>query len=120
MSPENAEAAALAADIRDQLKDPGKLFGLLVRFQLREGLQQKFESAFARAIAATRKESGVVRYELNRDAKDAACYFLNERWKNWPALQTHLEAPYIANLLGEITPMFAAAPEMHVVIPAAE
>jgi quinol monooxygenase YgiN len=120
MSPENAQAVALANDIKGQLKDPAKLFGLVIRFQLREGMEQKFEATFAKAIAATRKEAGVVRYELNRDAKDATCYFLNERWKDWPALQTHLEAPYIANLLTEITPMLAAAPEMHVVTPAAE
>jgi quinol monooxygenase YgiN len=120
MSPENGEARALASEIRGQLKDPGKVFGLMIRFRLREGMQQKFEATFAKAIAATRKEAGVVSYELNRDAKDATRYFLNERWKNWPALQTHLEAPYTVNLLGEITPMLAGAPELHVVTPAAE
>lgn len=120
MNPHDSQGSEIAADVKAQLKDPSRLFGLLIRFQVREGTQQKFEATFAKAITATRKEQGVVAYQLNRDTKDATCYFLNERWKNLPALEAHLNAPYIVNLLGELTPMLSVAPELRVLIPAGE
>jgi quinol monooxygenase YgiN len=120
MNPENSPGAAVAAHVKAELKDPAKLFALLVRFQVKDGMREKFEAAFARAIAATRKEQGVQTYELNRDTKDATCYFLNERWKSLSALEDHLDAPYITTLFNELDEILVAAPELHVLIPAGE
>ena len=55
--------------------------------QVKDGLQAKFETAFAKAIKGTRKEKGSLRYDLNRDAKAPTRYLVYERWKSLKDLE---------------------------------
>ena len=114
------ETHPIAAQVKADMKDPGKPFTLLFLFQVKEGTQEKFEAAFAKASRPTHKEKGVLTYELNRDAKDETRYVLYERWKSLADLEAHLRTPYVTALLGELNEMRAGAPELHVLMPAGE
>lgn len=123
-----AASAVLGADepnpivtaIKAQLKDPDKPFTMFVRLQVKDGMQAKFEAAFAKAITGTRKEKGNLAYDLNRDAKDPTRYVVYERWKSLKDLDSHLKQPYLTALLAILPDMLTGAPEANAYLPAGE
>ena len=112
--------SAVIAQFRSALQDPAAPFTLVSRFQIRDGAQLACEAAFAEAAAATRKEPGVIAYELSRDAKDATRYVVYERWKNLSDLAVHLRTPYITSLIAALQGMLAGPADFEVLLPAAE
>ena len=116
--PESDEVSAIIAQFRSQLKNPDKPFSLLVRFQVKEGAQERVEASFTKASAETLKEDGVVAFHLNREATDATRYVVYERWKTLVALDWHLRTPYITRLRSDLNEWIVGAPEFHVLIPA--
>jgi autoinducer 2-degrading protein len=114
------EPNPIATQIKAALKDPTKPFTMMVHLQIKEGMQEKFEAAFAKAIKGTRKEKGFLAYDLNRDAKDPTRFVVYERWKNLADLEEHLKTSHITTLLSELKEMLAAAPEAKVFLPAGE
>ena len=114
------QIAAIAAQFGAELKDPRKPFTLLVRFRVKEGMEENVEAAFAAASTATRKEKGVMAFDLNREAKDATRFVVYERWKSLAHLEAHLRTPYIATLRDELEEMLAGLAEFHVLVPAGE
>src|SRR6187455_1509270 len=64
--------------IKSKVKDPTKPFAILVTFKVKPGNEQKFEEAFAPALAATRKEPGCIAYFLNRDTEATSNYVMYE------------------------------------------
>jgi len=114
------EPNPIAAQVKAELKDPAKPFTMLVRVQVKEGMQDKFEAAFAKAVKETRKEKGCLEYDLNRDTKDSTRYLVYERWKSLADLEAHLKTPHITALLGELKDLLAGPPEVRVMLPAAE
>jgi quinol monooxygenase YgiN len=114
------KANPIVAQVKAGLKDPTRPFTLIVRLQTKEDVGAKFEAAFAKAVAPTRKEKGCLAYQLNRDGKKPANYLLYERWQNLAALEAHLKAPHITALLGEIGDLLDGPPELHVLVPAGE
>jgi quinol monooxygenase YgiN len=115
-----ADPHPIAVQVKSELKDPTKPFTMIVRLQVKEGEQEKFEAAFAKAVKATRKEKGCVAYDLSREAKDPTRYILYERWKSLADLDAHLKTPHITTLLAELKEMLAAPPEARVMLPASE
>lgn len=110
----------IAVQIKAELKDPAKPFTLLIRVQIKEGTQEKFETAFVGAIKGTRKEKGALAYELNRDTKDPTRYVVYERWKSLADLEVHLKTPHITTLFAELKDILAGDPEVKVLLPAGE
>lgn len=108
------------SQVKAAVKDPAKPFTLLFRLQVKEATRETFEAAFARASKATHIETGVLAYELNRDAEDATSYISYERWKSLADLEAHVQAPYITRLFGELDEMLVRAPELQVLMPAGE
>jgi quinol monooxygenase YgiN len=106
--------------VKSQLKDPAKPFTMFVHLQVKDGMQGKFEAAFAKAVKASRKEKGCIAYDLNRDAKETTRYVLYERWKNLADLEAHLKAAHLTALLAELKELLAGAPEIKVLLPAGE
>lgn len=100
--------------VKAQLKDPAKPFALMVRFQVKEGTQERCEAAFAAAGAPTRNEQGCLAFDLNRDAADEARYVTYERWKSLADLETHLQTPYVTFLIIDLLDMLAGPPELQV------
>src|SRR5262245_21543035 len=90
----------IVAEVRANLQDPSKPFTLLVRVKTKEGAGPKLEAAFAKAVAASRKEKGNKAYDLNRSAKAPTEYVVYERWTDLAALQAHLKAPHFLTLVG--------------------
>jgi quinol monooxygenase YgiN len=114
------EPDPIVAQVKPALKDPAKPFTMLVRVQIKEGMQGKFETAFAAAIQGTRKEKGCLAYDLNRDSKDPTRYLVYERWKSLADLEAHLKTRHIVILLAELKDLLAAPPEAAVMVPASE
>jgi len=114
------EPHPIAAQVKADLKDPAKPFTLIIRLQVKDGMQSKFEAAFAKASKETHKEKGCIAYDLSRDTKDGTRYVVYERWKNLAALDAHLKTAYITTLLAELKEFLAAAPEVNVLLPAGE
>jgi quinol monooxygenase YgiN len=110
----------IAEKVKAELQDRERPFTMIVIVKVKEGAGEKFETAFAKAIAGTRKEKGNIRYELNRAAKQDTRYLVYERWRNFAALDAHLKTPHITTLLTEIGDLLEAPPEVHVLIPASE
>jgi quinol monooxygenase YgiN len=114
------ELHPIAAQVKAELKDPARPFTMVVSLQVKKGDEAKFETAFARAIAATRKEKGCIAYDLNHDLKDPTRYFVYERWSNLSALEAHLRSAHITTLLADLKPLLAGNPEVKVLTPAGE
>src|SRR5579884_1682024 len=102
----------IIAQGKAELKHPDRPFVLLVRVQLKDGMQKKFEAAFATSRQSTRKEKGNLAYQLTRNAKDSTHYVVYEHWKNLAALESHVQSQYVTTLLSEVHDMVEAAPEM--------
>jgi autoinducer 2-degrading protein len=110
----------IVAQIKPHLKDPSKPFTMIVKLQIKEGMNDKFEAAFAPAIKGTRKEKGYIAYDLNRDAKDPTRYMVYERWQNLPALDAHLKTAHITKLLDELKDVLAGPPDAQVMLVVSE
>ncbi|MFO0969047.1 MAG: putative quinol monooxygenase [Gemmataceae bacterium] len=93
------------------VSDPKKPFTMVVIVTVKEGKGKEFEDAFAPALKETRKEKGNIAYDLNRDLKDAAKYYVYERWRSIAALETHMETPHIKTLLSKLADLTTGAPE---------
>jgi len=118
--PGQDKAQGIADQVKALVKEPGKPFTMLVTLQAKDGTQARFESAFAKAVKATRKEKGCLAYDLNRDGKTPTQYVLYERWQDFPSLEAHLKTAHIATLLGELGDLLAGPPEVRVLTPASE
>lgn len=110
----------IAVKVKESLKDPAKPFAMAVILQAKPGTEAQLEAAFVKAIQATRKEKGCSTYDLNRDLQKPGQYVLYERWQDLPALNAHLHTPHITKLLADLADLFAAPPEIRVMLPAAE
>lgn len=106
--------------VKGAVKDTGKPFTLVVSIQVKDGMQEKFETAFAKAIKASRKEKGCLAYDLNHDLKDSTKYVVYERWKSLGDLEDHLKSSHFATLMTETKDVFDGAPQGKVLLPAAE
>lgn len=112
--------SAYIEQFRACLKDPNKPFALVARIPVKDGTQARFEAAFSQAIAATRREAGVLTFHLNREATNGTRYLVYERWKSLSDLENHLRTPYIATLMSITDEVLAAVPEFQVLVPAGE
>jgi quinol monooxygenase YgiN len=115
-----ADENPIVASVKANLKDPDKPFTMLVRIKVKEGSEEKFEKAFAKARVETRKEKGNRAYDLARDTKMPTQYVVYERWTNIEALDEHIKSKYITALLAELHDLTAGPPELSVFVPAAE
>jgi len=106
----------IATQVRAALKDLNRPFTMTVRVEIKEGMEAKFESAFAKAIVGTRKEKGNITYDLNREVKRPSHYLVYERWRSFAALESHLKAAHITTLLAEIGDLLAGPPEVQVLL----
>ena len=110
----------VVAAVKASVKDPSKPFAMLVHIKIKDGAATKFETAFAHAITATRKEKGNLAYDLNRSVKSPNEYIVYERWQNLAALQAHVSSAHI-QALGAATGALRAGPaRVEVLVPAGE
>jgi quinol monooxygenase YgiN len=110
----------IVAAVKAKLKDENKPFTMLVFIQVKEGSEEKFEAAFAKAIAGTRKEKGNLAYQLNRDPQKPGAYVVYERWQDLAALDAHLKTPHIAAMRAATGDLRTGGAEVKVYVPAGE
>jgi quinol monooxygenase YgiN len=111
----------IIAQVKATVKDPDKPFTLVVSLQTKDGAQEKFEAAVARATKLTRREKGCLAYELNRDPKTPGEYVLYERWENLTTLEAHLKSRHITKLLAELGDLLLAGPpKVRILVPAGD
>jgi quinol monooxygenase YgiN len=77
----------------------------------------KFESAFAKAVAGTRKETGNLAYDLNRSVKNPTSDVVYERWRDLGALQAHLKTPHIQAVFAATGDLRDGPPQVEVLVP---
>jgi len=61
-----------------------------------EGAFETAREAMERQIAATRAESGCIRYSYARDVLDPQVMHVSEAWRDRDALNAHFTAPHMA------------------------
>jgi quinol monooxygenase YgiN len=103
--------------VKANLKDASKPFTILVRIKIKDGTAAKFESAFADAVAGTRKEKGNLAYDLNRSTKNPNEYLVYERWQDLAALAAHLNTPHIQALFAATDDLRDGSPQADVLVP---
>lgn len=113
-----AQEDPIAAQVKAGLKDLKKPFTMVVELKVKENRTEAFEKAFRKAIKGTRKEKGNIRYELNRDTKEAGRYLVYERWKDFAALEAHLKTEHIKTLVGALGDLLDGPLKVQVLIPA--
>lgn len=107
----------IEAEVKASLKDPTKPFTMIVFVKIKGGEAAKFEAAFAKGRAGSRKEKGNLAYEMSRSAKSPNEYIVYERWKNFEALQAHFKEPHFTTMIGEISELLDGHPTVKVFIP---
>jgi quinol monooxygenase YgiN len=110
----------IVATVRASVKDASKPFTILVHLKVKEGAGEKFEAAFARALTETRKEKGMLAYDLNRSTKNPSEYVVYERWRDVAALQAHLKTTHIQGLFAAVGDLLSEPPQADVLVPAGE
>ena len=71
---------------------------LIVTFEVKDGMQDKFLEQFQKSIGLSRPEDGNIAYHLHKIQDDQTHFVLYERWKNQAALDLHFEKPYTIEL----------------------
>jgi quinol monooxygenase YgiN len=118
--PAQNRGASLADQVRAAVKGDDKPFTLVIRLEIKEGAGPKLEAAFAPAAKASRQEKGCLAYNLDHDPQKPTHYMIYERWKDLGALEAHLKADYVKNLLAEMGGLLNGAPNMQIMAPAGE
>ena len=116
----SAQEDPIIAFAKERVKAPAKPFTLVVKVTLKEGANDRFESAFAKCLAATRKEAGCIHYDLNRDTDNGRQYVVYERWKTLSDLEAHMKTAHIKTLLEVLPDMLDGRPGLHILLPAGE
>lgn len=107
-------------EVKAALKDPSKPFAMIVSVKIKDGTATKFEAAFAKGRAGSRKEKGNLTYEMSRSAKSPNEYIVYERWKNFEALQAHFKEPHFTTMIAEVGELLDGHPTVKVYIPVGE
>jgi quinol monooxygenase YgiN len=110
----------IGAQLKTALKDPSKPFTLVVQLKVKDGAQEKFEAAFAKASKATHKEKGCLAYDLSRDAKDSTRYVIYERWKSLSDMEAHLDSAYGKQFLSDLIDAVVGTSEVKILLPVGE
>lgn len=113
-----ADDDPIVAAVKKHVKHHDKPFTMVIGLKVKDGTGEKFETAFAKALKATRKEKGCLSYDLNRGADNA--YQVYERWKSVADLEAHLKTDHIKALREVLHEVLDGMPALHVYIPASE
>ena len=107
----------IETEVKESLKDLTKPFVMIVSVKIKDGGAEKFEAAFAKGRAGSRKEKGNLAYEMSRSAKSPNEYIVYEKWKNFEALQSHFKEPHFTGMIAEVGDLLDGHPTVKVFIP---
>ncbi|MBY0389079.1 MAG: antibiotic biosynthesis monooxygenase [Mycobacterium pseudokansasii] len=96
------------------------MFALLVRFSVRPGHEDAFDTLVAETLAAiTTDEPDTIVYASHTQAQDAGVRVFYECYRNHDAFQAHEAAPHTRRFLAERTQHLARPPEVWTLTPVA-
>jgi quinol monooxygenase YgiN len=76
----------------------------VAEFRAFEGKTDALIQALHSLIAATHKEPGCIRYELNQRVDDPRWITFVEKWKDKKTFDEHCQMPYITNFFDNVRP----------------
>jgi quinol monooxygenase YgiN len=76
--------------------------------QVRPEARSQAREALLRAQTETVKEDGCESYRFYAAIDDDSSFVAVENWRDVPALQSHLQTPHIAELIGALTDILVA------------
>ena len=84
--------------------------GITVRFEIKPGSSEQFESGFRKAAAAVKaQDEGCELYDLYKSIDSPTSYVMVERWTTQDLLDKHMKSPTMAGMAA-LGPHFAGAP----------
>lgn len=95
-----------------------KLFELLVRFSVRPGHEDAFDTLVAHTLAAiTADEPDTIVYASHTVAQEPSVRVFYECYRSHEAFQAHEAAPHVSRFLTERTQHLASPPEVWTLAP---
>jgi quinol monooxygenase YgiN len=86
--------------------------GLTLKFEIKPGTNEQFETGFRKAAAAVKaQDQGCEMYDLFRSIDSPTTYVMVERWTTQDLLDKHMKSPTMAGMAA-LAPHFAGAPSM--------
>lgn len=113
------DVSAIIASFGAALQDVSTPLAILAQFQVRDGMQDLVEAAFAEASVSTAEEPGVIAYQVHRERQAPTRFVVYERWRSLADLDAHLRTPYIRALRRVIDGAVVGTPEFRVLMPRA-
>ena len=84
--------------------------GVTVKFEIKPGTNETFETGFRKAAAAVKaQDEGCEMYDLFRSVDVPTRYVMVERWTTQALLDAHMKSPTMAGMAA-LAPHFAGAP----------
>ena len=77
----------------------------IVRFHVREGLENAIIAAFEEARDPVRAEPGCVFIGYYRSTRDPQLFYIHSRWADEAAFEIHAELPHTVRFLETVEPL---------------
>lgn len=110
--------SAIIGKFRDDLGAHAGTFGLLVRFQVLQGVAAQVVRHFSDARAPSLNDPGCITFEMGWHATDSRRFAIYEKWASLASLETHLRTPHATALRGAFNKLIDGLPEFTILIPA--
>ena len=86
--------------------------GITVKFEIKPGTNEQFESGFQKAAAAVKaQDEGCEMYDLYKSVDSPTSYVMVERWATQELLEAHMKSPTMAGMAA-LAPCFAGRPAL--------
>lgn len=79
--------------------DRRDLLTVIASMRARPGKEQDLRDALEALVPPTTQEAGYVNYDLHQGVEDPAVFFFYENWESGEALDAHLAAPHLQQIL---------------------
>ena len=86
------------------LKKAEKEIVVIAQFKAKQGKENELLEALHGLIAATRREKGAIRYELNQAIEDPGTITFIEKYASQEAFDSHCNMPYITEFFDTVPP----------------
>ena len=78
------------------------LLTVIAFMRAKPGQEDELRAALRGLIDPTRAEDGYVNYDLHESITDPGLFYFYENWESGEALDAHLDAPHLRELLARI------------------
>jgi quinol monooxygenase YgiN len=110
--------SAIIGKFRDDLGAHAGTFGLLVRFQVHQGVAAQVVKHFSVARAPSLHDPGCITFEMSQHATDSRQFAVYEKWASLSNLEMHLRTRHAAALRDAFNKLLDGLPEFTILIPA--